>query len=196
MAAPITKFYGVRVNVPGSGPAILPFETTQDLSASPCNFNGAGAPASGTLLLGRTDYIVGDLYADTTNKNLWTCTTAGTNATSTWAQISGGGGGGIDFAAPILYNHVSTYAAKKIVYVAPTDALVTAGTFDPDAGKMVYSIAGLWVSIKAVAPVINPAGLPAGTYYHIPQMPLPAPSAPDDPRNYWLLLTPDAQCYS
>lgn len=99
MAAPITKFYGVRVNVPGSGPAILPFETTQDLSASPCNFNGAGAPASGTLLLGRTDYIVGDLYTDAKNKNLWTCTTAGTNAVgstggSAWVQISGGGGGG------------------------------------------------------------------------------------------------------
>jgi hypothetical protein len=55
-------------------------------------FNGAGAPAAGTLAASAY-YRVGHKYVDTTANALYRCTTAGSNSTSVWAQISGGAGG-------------------------------------------------------------------------------------------------------
>lgn len=68
-------------------------------------FSGAGAPSASTLYaksnpgtiltLGTNGaYLVNDLYLDTTANAMYRCSTAGTNTTSVWAQISGGGGGG------------------------------------------------------------------------------------------------------
>jgi hypothetical protein len=58
------------------------------------HFEGAGPPAAGTLAA--QNYFAApnpDFYVDTTAKNLYYCSTAGTNATSVWIKISGGGGG-------------------------------------------------------------------------------------------------------
>lgn len=57
----------------------------------------ADLPASSaTGMLSNGQYIVGDL-AIKDDLTLWVCTTAGTNATSVWAKISGGGGGSFAF---------------------------------------------------------------------------------------------------
>jgi hypothetical protein len=100
------------------------------------------------------------------------------------------------FSKPILYDNTKSYSFQQIVYVAPDDPMVTTGTVDPDTGLTVFAIPGLWVALQAVAPVVNPTGQPAGTYYHIPQIPYPVPNAPDDDLNYWWLVSADAQCYA
>jgi hypothetical protein len=64
-------------------------------SSSAVPFSGSGAPTSSTLSSAET-YVAGpipSLYVDMTGLNLWVCTTAGSNTTSVWSQISGGGGG-------------------------------------------------------------------------------------------------------
>ena len=52
-------------------------------------FNGAGAPAAGTLAA-NAYYRVGHKYVDTNANALYRCTTAGDKTSSVWAQISGG----------------------------------------------------------------------------------------------------------
>ena len=56
-------------------------------------YNGVGAP-SATTLVASAYYRVGDKYVDTGANTMYRCTTAGSNSTSVWAQISGGGEGG------------------------------------------------------------------------------------------------------
>ena len=116
------------------------------------------------------------------------------------------GKAGWRFAKPILYDHTKPNAFQEIVYVAPDDPMVTTGTIDPDTGQTVTATPGKWVALQDVAPVVNPPGLPAGTYYHIPQLPLPTPGDLDnaDPdataygsgeaQNYWDIVTPDVIC--
>lgn len=61
-------------------------------------FSGAGAPSATTLsaatasgpMTSNGKYLVNDLYLDTTANAMWRCTTAGSNSTSVWAQVSGG----------------------------------------------------------------------------------------------------------
>jgi len=89
--APQAKFQPFRVNAPGFGPKLIRIIGTLDLTAQICIFAGAGAPAAGTLLAGNGQYILKDLYLDTTANALYLCTAAGTNATATWTKISGGG---------------------------------------------------------------------------------------------------------
>jgi hypothetical protein len=125
-------------------------------------------------------------------------------------HASRGGAKPIDgwrFAKPILYDKTKSYSFQEIVYVASDNPLVTAGTIDPDTGQTVFAFAGKYVALQAVAPVVNPTGLTAGTYYHIPQLPLPTPGDPDnaapdstaygtgEAQNYWDIVTQDAQCY-
>jgi hypothetical protein len=117
------------------------------------------------------------------------------------------GKSGWRFAKPIKYDHTKSYAFQEIVYVAADDAMVTAGTVDPDTGQTVFAFAGKYVALQAVSPVVNPTGLTAGTYYHIPQLPLPTPGDPDnaapdstaygtgEAQNYWDIVTQDVQCY-
>jgi len=54
---------------------------------------GAGVPGAGTLPGGNVVFNVGDLYWDSSNKNLWVCNTAGNASTSVWTEWSVGGGG-------------------------------------------------------------------------------------------------------
>ena len=124
-------------------------------------------------------------------------------------RVVGGGATPLDgwrFSKPILYDHTKSYSFQEIVYVAPDDPMVTTGVIDPDTGQTVTATPGKWVALQAVAPVVNPAGLPAGTYYRIPQLPIPTPGDLDntDPdftafgsgeaQNYWDIVTPDTVC--
>ena len=89
-----SDFYPLRINLPGYGPKIIAFLatnlSTMDLRDQPCYFQGYGAPAAGTLLAGNGKYIVNDSFFDMTAKALWTCATAGTNATSVWEPLISG----------------------------------------------------------------------------------------------------------
>jgi hypothetical protein len=63
-------------------------------SSSNVPFSGTTDPPGG---LAAGNYVAGptpSLYVNLNTKTLWVCTTAGTSATSTWAQISGGSSGG------------------------------------------------------------------------------------------------------
>jgi hypothetical protein len=108
------------------------------------------------------------------------------------------GKAGLRFASPMLYDHTKSYAFQEKVYVAPTDLMVTVGTTDPDSSQKVFAIAGWWEAVQAVAPVTNPAYAADHTQppllFHIPQLPWPTPGLPDDPLNYWILVTPDNAC--
>lgn len=91
------RMFKIRINQPGYGPRIISFEASdlqaKDLSTQPCLFQTAGAPGATTLLPGNGAYIAGDECTDTTNVAKYLCTAGGTNASSVWKQISGGGGG-------------------------------------------------------------------------------------------------------
>ncbi len=96
----------VRVDPKATGPKLEISDTNAVLllPGSPVNargssgsgsvpFSGAGAPAAGTLSAAFA-YVTSptpSLYVDMTAKALYVCTTAGTNATSVWAQISSSG---------------------------------------------------------------------------------------------------------
>jgi hypothetical protein len=58
----------------------------------PPQYRGAGAPST-TTLAANVQYCQYSRYLDTSANAEWVCTTAGTNSTSAWAQLSGGGGG-------------------------------------------------------------------------------------------------------
>ena len=63
-------------------------------SSSNVPFSGTTDPPGG---LAAGNYVAGptpSLYVNLNTKTLWVCTTDGTNATSVWAQISGGSGVG------------------------------------------------------------------------------------------------------
>ncbi len=121
-------------------------------------------------------------------------------------KVTGGGNGWRKAASGYLYNKDDSISEGEIIYMPSTDPMVTAGTIDPDTGQMVTATPGKWVALQDVAPVVNPPGLPAGTYYHIPQLPIPTPGDLDntDPdltaygsgeaQNYWDIVTPDTVC--
>ena len=116
MAIP-SGMYFVRVNQPGYGPKIIaallsdlgplsqavgPFT---DLRTQGCQFTGSGAPSASTLLAGNYDptipgsgYLANvDFYLDNSNPSspaYYACTTGGSDATSQWQKISGGGSNG------------------------------------------------------------------------------------------------------
>jgi hypothetical protein len=112
-------------------------------------YTGSGAPTSSTLAA-NAYYRVGHWYVDTSANALWRCTTAGTNATSAWAQISGGSG---SFSVG-AYNNASAYSVGSIVFVFTT---ITIGG--------VTILPGCYICIAAV-----PAG---GTGNQVPQYPVP-----------------------
>ena len=101
---------------------------------------------------------------------------------------------GWKFSKPISYNYKSSYNFQDIIYIAPDDLLITNGYEDPDSHTTVYPVAGMWVALKVVKPSPDP-DIIGSFVYHIPQLPYPAPSDPDNALNYWWLIAPDAQCY-
>lgn len=98
---------------------------------------------------------------------------------------------GIDLAKPRNYDHTKSYKAKLLVYVKPDDTMISVGTTDPDSMETVKAIAGWWLSLQAVKPVV----IDAVTYYRIPHLPMPTPGDMDAANNYWTFIAPDAQCY-
>jgi hypothetical protein len=112
-------------------------------------YAGSGAPSASTLAA-NAYYRVGHRYVDTTANALYRCTTAGTNATSVWAQLSGGGGG----ISVGVYNHANAYSVGSIVFVFTTTTI-----------GGVTILPGCYICIAAVT-----AG---GTGNQVPQYPLP-----------------------
>jgi hypothetical protein len=90
-------------------------------------FNGAGAPAAGTLP-NIKGFVLYDLYVDDTTHNWWYCTAAGTRAAATWSQISSSGSGGTT-----IYDWTKSYRTGVDVIILQTQVingiLVVAGTY-------------------------------------------------------------------
>lgn len=166
MAIP-AGMYMVRVNQPGYGPKIVtvlmsdmgplkvgPFT---DLRADPKRFYGSGPPTASTLLAGNysasipgTGYLIGDEYTDTNAPAKYVCTTAGSNSSSVWQQISGGAN--INFQ---IYNNANAYAVGTVLRVTTT---ATIGTITLTPGTYIVAVA-----------------IPAnGTGNQVPQYPEPA----------------------
>ena len=91
MNAPIAQFSPLRVNLTGYGPKIIIYVGSEDLSDQTCVFYGAGPPSADTLAAGNGEYLGDDLYIDEVAHTLHLCISGGTNETSNWTQISGGG---------------------------------------------------------------------------------------------------------
>ena len=108
----------------------------------PRYFSGIGAP-SATTLAAVAVYNKYDRYTDTSVPSDYICTFAGTNATSTWKQISGGGGG------VSLYNW-GAYPPGSIVEV--TQAVLDAA---PYAYDDVINTTGFFVTLNGIAAADN-----------------------------------------
>ncbi len=110
-------------------------------------YSGAGAPAAGTLAASAY-YRVRDRYLDTAAKATYDCTTAGSNSTSVWVKVGGGGGG---FS---MYDNTSAYFVGAFIVVP---SVVTVGGI-----VLVPGTYGCLVDVPA-----------NGTGNQIPQFPLP-----------------------
>jgi hypothetical protein len=117
-----------------------------------------------------------------------------------WDYIGSFGSGFRWAAQGRVYNIIGSYygdlSSAEEVYVKSTDPIVTTGVIDPQSKQMVYSSPGVWRCLQNVTPVVNPSGLPVGTYYNIPQLPYPVAGDPNNSLNYWLYIAPEAQCFS
>ncbi len=93
-----------------------------------------------------------------------------------------------------IYDKTKTgYVDGYTVYVLPTDPICTTSVTDPDTGADVKSLPGVWLCVQDAPPVVNPPGLPAGTYPRIPFVPL----ANDDPTSgevYWIPIALVTNC--
>jgi len=69
---------------PTTGATVVTLNKTSNVAGLlvPMWYTGAGVPSASTLAAG--SYGVGDLYWDSTNKDLYTCETAGSASTSVW----------------------------------------------------------------------------------------------------------------
>ena len=114
---------------------------------APC-YTGMGAPAAGTLPA-NVNFRLNWRYIDTSANAEYYCTTAGTNSTSVWTQLSSSSG----FAFSI-YDNTSAYSVGNVVRVA------TAGTYGGTT-----SVVGTYVCVVNV-----PAN---GTGNQVPQFPEP-----------------------
>jgi hypothetical protein len=110
-------------------------------------------------------------------------------------------GGGMHWAASSrIYSKDRSYSGDKSVgdwvWVSPTDTVVITGVTDPDTNLTVKSYPGAYLALQNVSPVPDPdhPDDPTKTKYHIPQPNLPVPNNLDDPKNYWLLISPQANC--
>jgi hypothetical protein len=146
---------------------ILPPSSSSSSSSGSVPFSGSGAPAAGTLS-SSSSYLAGpvpSIYVDMTGFNLWVCTTAGTNSTSVWTQISGGGGGS-GGCYMSTYNNTLAYAVGSIVRVLSTASY--SGT---------ASVPGVYGCKTATAA--------NGTGNEVPQYPEPTSGTV-----YWELISP------
>jgi len=117
-------------------------------------FKGSGPPAAGTLsaanvnvLICNGKYLVDDLYQDTTARVLYVCTAPGTNATSDWVKISGGGGtsyfrfksDGGDIYNCVAWNGSVEGAATQVAKRHKLRTSLATETIDGDVFNYTYS---------------------------------------------------------
>ena len=101
-------------------------------------YSASGAPTS-TTLPANSYFRVGDKYVDTSLNALYRCTTAGSNSTSAWAQISGGSGAsGFPFrglwSVTATYNTFDTVQLNTGTSSGIYMSLVDGNTNSPDTG--------------------------------------------------------------
>jgi hypothetical protein len=142
-----------------------------------------------------------DYLASVTPKSSATVrVTHGIHGTFSEAAPPSTGGSGITWAsAGRIYDKTKSYKGNakigELAWIKPGDALVTTGTTDPDSGMTVFAEPGAYLCLQNVSPVVNPSGLPAGTYYRIPQPNLPSGDGDiENASNYWLWIAPVANC--
>jgi hypothetical protein len=128
--------------------------------------SGTGAPAAATLpandSLGHAiNYHVGQYYIDKTTPTapiLWRCMTAGTNASSVWAKVSGGGGGG----SVSQYTFVAD-CGDFVVATPPNGTVSTALTTGFASGAGLSSITVANATGISAGQLVSGTGLPAYT---------------------------------
>ena len=119
-------------------------------------------------------------------------------------------GGGVPFAFPWQAPNKELdptvfVPAGTWVYLSPGNALVTTGLFDLVSGSNTTARSGIWQSAQDVpAQVVNPSGMPDGTYYNVPQLPYPgATGTPtgtplkgdlDGSNVYWIFISATPYC--
>jgi hypothetical protein len=123
-------------------------------------------------------YLVNDLYFDTAASALhrctaasalYRCTTAGTNATSVWAQISGGGGGS-NWQSPRELDPTRAVPAGTKVFITPDNPIITTGIVDRGSGTLTMAQTGIWeAAVTVPAKALDGAVMK----YHVPQFPYP-----------------------
>ena len=126
-------------------------------------YTGSGAPSASTLAA-NAYYRVGHRYVDTNANALYRCTTAGTNSSSVWAQISGGGSLNVG-----VYNNSNAYSIGSIVFVFTTT-----------------TVGGITILPGCYICIVNTTASPStggGTSNMIPQYPLPAGTV------YWYCIS-------
>jgi hypothetical protein len=96
-------------------------------------------------------------------------------------RILGGGSSpsGLHWQEPYKELDPTVAVAKDtFVEISPNSPLVLTGIFDLVTGELKKAKPGTWQALQDVpTQVVDPAGLPAGTYYNMPQLPYP-PAAP------------------
>ena len=135
-------------------------------------FAAAGSP-SATTLAANAYYRVGMYYVDDTtptNPVLWRCMTAGSNSTSVWAKISGGG-----TVNAVMYDTtgLTAYAGGTIAVVANQFTL---------AGVTV--VPATYILFSNLSTPVSPTG------NQIPQLPVPTSGT-----TYWWPIAPGLVSY-
>ena len=126
---------------------------------------GSGSGATFNLALQPADF-----YLDSTANALYVCTTSGTNATSVWQQISGGG------SSFTFYDPKKAYAPGAVVQILAT-SVVGGVTLTP----------GTYGCMVATVPIPTPLAAPA-TVNMVPQFPYPTTPDSKGVTVYWMLL--------
>jgi len=117
-------------------------------------YTGAGSPTA-TTLPANSYYRIQDRYWDSTAKALWYCTTAGSNSTSVWSQVGGGGGSVGQYA---FVSDGGDYIVATQNGVAP---VVTALSVGFTNGASVTSVTVVTVAGIAVGSVMTGTGVPS-----------------------------------
>jgi hypothetical protein len=124
-------------------------------------FSGNGAPSVSTLS-SSVSYLAGpvpSLYVDMTAKALYVCTTAGTNATSAWAQISGGAEGTHPFQVYKTTNWLRVLVRGGYFITDVVDPDVVVGTdgdlYPYDTHSGVLTGAPLAAVVLSLDPAVN-----------------------------------------
>jgi len=117
-------------------------------------YTGNGSPSASTLPTG-SYYRIQQRYWDSTAKALWYCTTAGSNSTSVWSQVGGGGGSVGQYA---FVSDGGDYIVATQNGVAP---VVTALSVGFTNGASVTSVTVVTVSGIAVGSVMTGTGVPS-----------------------------------